>query len=202
MAEGPVIHIVDDEETVRSSLAFLLSASGWNVRTYASARSLLDHAPGLEGCLITDLRMPDMDGIELLRQLSATGATLPAIVMTGHGEIQAAIEAIRAGAADFIEKPFSQEVLFGSISRTLETASAPPPPADIQRRLASLDELEDRVLRQMVQGQSGKSIAAELGVTTDAVSRCVEQIMLKMEADGLAHLIRLVGQAGPDRDES
>jgi two-component system response regulator FixJ len=118
-----VVHIVDDEETVRNSLAFLLASSGFAVRTHESAVAFLDFAPTIRnGCLITDLRMPDMDGVELLRRLREADALLPAIVITGHGDVQMAVEAMKHGALDFIEKPFSDDVLLDSIRRAVDRA--------------------------------------------------------------------------------
>ena len=111
-----VVHIVDDEEAVRSSLAFLLSGAGFAVRMHESATDFLAVAGNIKnGCLITDLRMPDMSGVELLRRLRDNGALLPAIVITGHGDVQMAVEAMKNGALDFIEKPFSDDVLIDAI---------------------------------------------------------------------------------------
>src|SRR5688572_17130191 len=119
-----VVHIVDDEETVRNSLAFLLTTSGYAARAHTSATEFLKIAPAIRnGCLITDLRMPDMSGVELLRGLRQAGAMLPAIVITGHGDVQMAVEAMKNGALDFIEKPFSDDVLLESIKRVVELAS-------------------------------------------------------------------------------
>lgn len=120
-----VVHIVDDEESVRTSLAFLLDISGFAVRTHASAQAFLDIAPEIQnGCLVTDLRMPDIDGVELLRRLKASGTMLPAIVVTGHGDVQMAVQAMKNGAIDFIEKPFSNETIVMSIRRAVELASS------------------------------------------------------------------------------
>ncbi len=119
-----VVHIVDDEEAVRNSLAFLLQTSGFAVRVHETATEFLKLAPTIaNGCLITDLRMPDMDGVELLRRLREAGAMLPAIVITGHGDVQMAVEAMKSGALDFIEKPFSDEVMISSITRAVNRAA-------------------------------------------------------------------------------
>jgi two-component system response regulator FixJ len=199
--EEPVVYVVDDEESVRSSLAFLLSASGYTVKTYASASTFLADAESIEnGCLITDLRMPDMDGFELLRQLRMADAMLPAVVMTGHGDVQSAIEAITHGALDFLEKPFSQDALFGAIRRALEASAAPVPAEEVHRRLSLLDEQEQRVIRRLVSGESAKSIAVEIGSDVSSVSKCSLEIMAKMQADGLPALIRLWVCARPAAD--
>ena len=120
-----VVHIIDDEDAVRSSLSFLLDAAGYAVRTHASASEFLKIAEGLgNGCLVTDLRMSDIDGIELLKRLNAMSAMLPTIMVTGHGDVQMAVEAMKNGAMDFIEKPFSKETILESISRAVDRAGA------------------------------------------------------------------------------
>ena len=129
-----VVHIVDDEEPVRKSLAFLLSMAGFAVRVHDSATSFLACAPGLsKGCLVTDLRMPDMSGVELLEQLAAAKALMPAIVITGHGDVPMAVAAMKAGALDFIEKPFEDEVLIEAIRRAAERI-----PARIRHRMTRM----------------------------------------------------------------
>lgn len=192
-----VVHIVDDEEAVRTSLAFLLSSSGFAVRTHNSALAFLDVAPGIKnGCLITDLRMPDVDGVELLRRLNDAGALLPAIVVTGHGDVQMAVEAMKNGAMDFIEKPFSDDVLISSIRRAVERASAQIDAAQAEdrtrERLASLSEREMQVLRGVVQGRPNKTIAADLGISPRTVEVYRAGLMSKMQADNLAELVRMV----------
>ncbi|MBN9310724.1 response regulator [Devosia sp.] len=118
------VHIVDDEESVRSSLAFLLDTAGFVVRTYATAQAFLDIAAEVRnGCLVTDLRMPDIDGVELLRRLRAAGTLLPAIVGTGHGDAKMAAAAMQNGALDFIETPFSQDAIIRSIRRAVARAA-------------------------------------------------------------------------------
>ena len=118
-----VVHIVDDEEAVRNSLAFLLGTSGFATRIHESASAFLEMAPGIRnGCLITDLRMPDIDGVELLRRLRERDAMLPAIVISGHGDVQMAVEAMKNGAMDFIEKPFSDDVMITAIERAVQQA--------------------------------------------------------------------------------
>jgi two-component system response regulator FixJ len=199
MADRVVVHVVDDEETVRSSLAFLLSASGWEVRTYASARAFLAKAPDLDGCLITDLHMPDMDGIGLLKELAAADAMLPTIVMTGDGEVRAAIEAIHAGALDFIEKPFSEEVVYGAISGVLQMTLNPIPSEEILRRVDGLDQLERRVLDLVADGHSSREIAAVVGTSVEAAATSATRVISKLQADGLPQLIHLLKSAGLTR---
>ncbi len=192
-----VVHVVDDEEAVRNSLAFLLGAAGFAVRTHPSATAFLEVASGIRnGCLVTDLRMPDIDGVELLRRLGAQGAMLPAIVVTGHGDVQMAVEAMKNGALDFIEKPFSDEVLIESIQRAVDRASssldAEAAEARVRDKLATLSEREMQVLRGVVQGQPNKAIAFELGISPRTVEVYRAGLMNKMQAKSLAELVRMV----------
>lgn len=208
-----VVHIVDDEEAVRNSLAFLLSGAGFAVRVHESATEFLALAPQISnGCLITDLRMPDMDGVELLRRLRSADAMLPAIVITGHGDVQMAVEAMKSGAIDFIEKPFSDDVLIESIARAAGRA-AERVQSDaaldlVRQRVASLSERERQVLRGVVAGQANKSIAHQLGISPRTVEVYRAGLMGKMQAKSLPDLVRMVMNIeipdatpdGPERD--
>lgn len=192
-----VVHIVDDEEAVRNSLAFLLSGAGFAVRVHESATEFLAIAGGIRnGCLITDLRMPDMDGVELLRRLRDNDALLPAIVITGHGDVQMAVEAMKNGALDFIEKPFSDEVLIDSIARAVNTAAqrlqSDALLEQIRQRLATLSEREMQVLKGVVAGQANKTIAFELGISPRTVEVYRAGLMSKMQARSLPDLVRMV----------
>lgn len=196
-----VVHIVDDEEPVRASLAFLLTTSGFAARTHASATAFLEVAPGIHnGCLITDLRMPDMDGVELLRRLKQADAMLPAIVITGHGDVQMAVEAMKSGALDFIEKPFADDVLLASIGKVVELAAnrvRNDAASEATRdRLASLSEREMQVLRGVVAGQPNKVIAFELGISPRTVEVYRAGLMAKMQARSLPDLVRMVLDIG------
>ena len=200
-----VVHIVDDEEAVRNSLAFLLASAGFAVRTHETASAFLAVAPSIRnGCLITDLRMPDMDGVELLRRLRDAGAMLPAIVITGHGDVRMAVEAMKYGALDFIEKPFSDEVLIASIGHAIEQASALVESdamlAATRERLASLTERESQVLRGVVAGLPNKTIAFDLGISPRTVEVYRAGLMGKMQAKNLPELVRMV--MGIDQDFS
>ncbi|MBK8085740.1 MAG: response regulator transcription factor FixJ [Devosia sp.] len=201
-----VVHIVDDEEAVRNSLAFLLSGAGFAVRVHDSATQFLAIAGGIRnGCLITDLRMPDMDGVELLRKLRDAGALLPAIVITGHGDVQMAVEAMKNGALDFIEKPFSDQVLIDSIARAVERAdeqvSSEAAEELVRQRVASLSERERQVLNGVVAGQPNKTIAFELGISPRTVEVYRAGLMGKMQARSLAELVRMVMDIGYDPTE-
>lgn len=196
-----VVHIVDDEEAVRSSLAFLLAASGFTVRVHETATDFLRLAPKISnGCLITDLRMPDIDGVELLRRLRAAGALLPAIVVTGHGDVQMAVEAMKNGALDFIEKPFANDVLIASIRRAVNRAAEQHQSAamaeEVRRRLDSLSERERQVLGGVAAGQANKTIAFRLGISPRTVEVYRAGLMAKMQAKSLAELVRMVMDAG------
>ncbi len=196
-----VVHIVDDEEAVRNSLAFLLQTSGFAVRVHESATEFLKLAPGISnGCLITDLRMPDMDGVELLRRLREAGAMLPAIVITGHGDVQMAVEAMKSGALDFIEKPFSDDVMISSITRAVNRATelhqSVAAAEQVRQRLDTLSERERQVLGGVVSGQANKTIAFDLGISPRTVEVYRAGLMAKMQARSLAELVRMVMDAG------
>jgi two-component system response regulator FixJ len=192
-----VVHIVDDEEAVRNSLAFLLASAGFAVRVHETATDFLALAPTISnGCLITDLRMPDMDGVELLRRLRTAGALLPAIVITGHGDVQMAVEAMKNGALDFIEKPFADDVLIDSIGRAVNRAAEQHQSAaaaeQVRQRLESLSDRERQVLGGVVAGQPNKTIAFNLGISPRTVEVYRAGLMAKMQARSLAELVRMV----------
>lgn len=196
-----VVHIVDDEESVRASLAFLLDNAGYPVRTHASAQSFLDIAPTVRnGCLVTDLRMPDIDGVELLKRLNQMQAVLPTIVVTGHGDVQMAVEAMKNGAMDFIEKPFSKETIIESIERAAQRAEEKVQTEQLQARvrdaLATLSEREQQVLDGVIKGLPNKVIAFELGISPRTVEGYRATLMAKMHARNLAELVRMVMDAG------
>jgi two-component system response regulator FixJ len=190
-----VIHIVDDEESVRSSLAFLLDIAGFSTATYMSASALLARVDVLEdGCVVTDLRMPDIDGVELLRRLRGAGATIPAIVVTGHADVQMAVEAIRQGAFDFIEKPFSDAKIISSINAATDKASR-----EAEQRqsvvaaeiLRTLTERELQVMRGMVDGLPNKVIAENLRMSPQLVEDHRTALMERMQVKTLPELVRI-----------
>ena len=192
-----VVHIVDDEEAVRNSLAFLLTTAGFAVRVHESATAFLAVAEQIHnGCLITDLRMPDMDGVELLRRLRDADAMLPAIVITGNGDVQMAVEAMKHGAIDFIEKPFSDDVLIDSIGRAAahanEKLQITQSLEQTRQRLSVLSERERQVLKGVVAGQPNKAIAFELGISPRTVEVYRAGLMGKMQARSLPDLVRMV----------
>ena len=194
MRDSPIVHIVDDDAAVRESLAFLLSSAGVAVRLYDSATAFLAGLPEIKGgCLITDMRMPCMTGLELLNELKAKACGLPAIVVTGHGDVPLAVEAMKAGAVDFIEKPFDQETILHAVQAALERGSGGDGgegPA-IGAKLASLSERERQVLDGLIAGNPNKIIAHDLGISPRTVEVYRANLMAKMAARSLSELIRM-----------
>jgi two-component system, LuxR family, response regulator FixJ len=207
MTSSGVVHIVDDDDAVRQSLAFLLSSSGLAVRLYDSATAFLSGLSGLQGgCLITDVRMSGMTGIELLHQLRAKACSLPAIVITGHGDVPLAVEAMKAGAVDFIEKPFDQEAILNAVKRALERGMEADSGdgAAAAAKLATLSERERQVLEGLVAGHPNKTIAYNLGISPRTVEVYRANLMAKMGARSLSELIRkaIVANVAPARRAS
>lgn len=197
MAADFVVHIVDDEEAVRKSLAFLLSMSGYAARVHESATAFLAAAPGLANCcLVTDLRMPDMSGVDLLKRLRTQNAMLPTIVITGHGDVPMAVEAMKAGAMDFIEKPFEDEVLLDAIRRAASELEARAGRDDetpaIRLRMETLTDRERQVLSGVVAGLANKTIAYELDISPRTVEVYRANVMAKMQARSLPELVRMM----------
>jgi two-component system response regulator FixJ len=194
MADNPIVHIVDDDAAVRQSLAFLLGSAGLAVRLYDSATAFLAGLPGLKGgCLITDMRMPGMTGLELLHELRAKSCGLPAIVVTGHGDVPLAVEAMKAGAVDFIEKPFDQEAILSAVQAALDRAGGGDngDGQAIKARLGTLSERERQVLDGLIAGHPNKTIAYDLGISPRTVEVYRANLMTKMAARSLSELIRM-----------
>ncbi len=201
MSDKAVIHIIDDDDAARDSLDFLLNASGFDVRSYDSAVAFLAALPDSRfGCVITDVRMPGMSGIELLTQLNSRQFTLPIIVITGHGDVPLAVEAMRAGAADFLEKPYDDEALILSIKRALVSAQSNAADdttnADIVSRISGLSGRETEVMAGLVAGKANKVIAMELNISPRTVEIYRANVMSKMMADSLPALVRMAISAG------
>ena len=194
MPVNAVVHIVDDDEAVRQSLAFMLGSVGLPIRLYESAKVFLESLdPSLCGCLVTDVRMPEMTGIELLNRIKDRMPLLPAIVITGHGDIPLAVEAMKAGAVDFIEKPFEEEVLLKAVKAALDKAGGENDGQlpEVLSRLATLSERERQVLEGLVAGQANKVIAAAHGISPRTVEVYRANVMTKMQAKSLPELVRM-----------
>ena len=197
MATSDIVHVIDDDADVRESLAFLLGTAGFTARVHDSANAFLAVLSEVnEGCIVTDVRMPGIDGIELQRRLGASGNKLPVIVMTGHGDIALAVEAMKAGAMDFIEKPFDDDVLIAAI-RTALSRRAGDRERDAQgeavrERLKLLSERERQVMDGLVAGKPNKIIAYDLGISARTVEIYRANVMTKMQADSLSALVRMV----------
>jgi two-component system, LuxR family, response regulator FixJ len=193
----PVVFIVDDDEAVRSSLRLLLKSVGLAPVALGSAREFLDkHDPAQPGCLVLDVRMPEMSGLELQEQLNLQGAVVPVIFITGHGDVPMAVEAMQAGAFDFLQKPFRDQDLIDRIQRALErdakNRAALTQHAKIRERFESLTPREREVLTLMARGKPNKVMAAELGVSQRTVEIHRARVMEKSGADSLAQLVRMV----------
>lgn len=196
MANNQVVHVIDDDAAVRRSLAFLLSTAGLPVRVHDSAAAFLSAGAVEDGCIVTDVRMPGMDGLELLRRLKSSGLDMPVIVITGHADIALAVEAMKAGAVDFIEKPFDDELLLRSIRQALAQrkaeAASGSNAAAVRVRLKLLSERERQVLDGLVAGKANKVIAYDLGISARTVEIYRANVMTKMQADSLSALVRMV----------
>lgn len=196
MANEPVVHIVDDDAAIRDSLAFLLDTANLVSKTYESAAALLARAPNLEpGCIVTDVRMPEMNGLEMVRRLAEIGVRHPVIVMTGHADVPLAIEAVRAGVKDFIEKPFDDDALLASIRAAIagqaQAAEQAGRDTELRERLASLSSRERQVLDGLVAGHANKVIAFDLEISPRTVEVYRANVMTKMQARSLSELVRM-----------
>ena len=197
-----VVHVVDDDVDVRKSLGFLLATADFAVRLYESATAFLATEPKeVEGCIVTDVRMPGIDGIEFLRQLKSRGLSVPVIVMTGHADVALAVQAMKEGAADFIEKPFDDQIIIDSLRSALNHRSHPiaahPQSTEIRKNLATLSERERQVLDGLVSGLPNKTIAYDLGISPRTVEIHRANVMSKMGAGSLSHLVRMALIAEP-----
>jgi two-component system response regulator FixJ len=191
------VFIVDDDDAVRDSLGLLMKSVGLKARVFDSAESFLEnYKPANTGCLVLDIRMPGMSGIELQRELSNRKLELPIIFITAHGDIPMAVEAVRNGALDFVQKPFDDKELVGKIekalSESLQRQEDDLERAEIRRRASTLTAREQEVMSQVVQGKANKVIAGDLGVSQRTVEIHRARVMEKMQAGSLAHLVRMV----------
>jgi two-component system, LuxR family, response regulator FixJ len=201
MTDKTVIHVIDDDAAMRDSLAFLLDVNGFEAKVYDSATAFLSQAPIAQlACVVSDIRMPGMNGIELVRKLRGEGATCPVILITGHGDVALAVEAMKAGAADFIEKPFDDAVLLGAIRSALEVQPVSPGDSAVKReaeaKLADLSPRERDVLRGLVAGKINKVIAHDLSISPRTVEVYRANLMAKTGARSMSELMRIALAAG------
>lgn len=190
------VHVVDDEEAVRKSMAFLLTMAGFTVRVYESATGFLAIAPTIRnGCLVTDLRMPDMSGVELLRNMKSADLRIHSIVIMGHGDVPMAVEAMKAGALDFIEKPFEDELLIAAVKHAaMQLSDIRDDQEDVEAihlRLSELTDRERQVLSSVVEGLANKTIAYDLNISPRTVEVHRANVMSKMKAKSLPELVRM-----------
>jgi two-component system response regulator FixJ len=198
MKPDPVIFVVDDDEAVRDSLCFLLEAAGYRCAAFPSGAALLQARPALSfGCLLLDVRMPEIDGVTTLERLRAEGFLLPTIIITGHADVPLAVRAMKAGARDFIEKPFSDGVILEAIAAAL-SAEANAPGQEAVAKVASLSPREREVLEGLVAGLPNKTIAYDLGISPRTVEIHRAHVMEKLAARSLSDLVRTALAAGVD----
>jgi two-component system, LuxR family, response regulator FixJ len=190
------VHIIDDDQALRDSLAFLLRSAQLEVRSFDSAKTFLDALPNASvGCVITDIRMPDMNGIDLLRRLKELKVGVPVIVITGHGDVALAVEAMKIGAVDFFEKPFNDDQLVASVRAALQQqqdqTKRGAERAEIEHRISTLSAREKDVLAGLIDGRANKQIAFDLGISPRTVEIYRANLMNKMQADSLSDLVRM-----------
>lgn len=191
-----VVHVVDDDVDVRKSLGFLLATADFAVRLHDSATAFLTNEPKeVHGCIVSDVRMPGIDGIEFLRRLKARGDAVPVIIITGHADVALAVQAMKEGATDFIEKPFDDQMLIDAIHAALNNrdpvAAVNAQAADIRKHLSTLSQRERQVLDGLVSGLPNKTIAYDLGISPRTVEIHRANVMNKMGAGSLSHLVRM-----------
>jgi two-component system response regulator FixJ len=193
----PVVYVIDDDEGARHSLEFMIDCAGLAVRSFASADAFLAAAPPLDhACIVTDVRMPGMTGIELAQELKRQGKQVPVIIITGHADVPLAVQAMHAGASDFIEKPFADDAMLNAIRSALaKRADGDEIRAErdrVQQLMATLSTREREVVEGLVAGEANKAIAFDLGISARTVEVYRANAMLKMQAKTLSDLVRMV----------
>lgn len=201
MVDKKLIHIVDDEEAIRRSASYMLKTSGYAVETWPSGAAFLKEVRHAEqGCVLLDIRMPDVDGIEVQRLLAERGVTMPVVIMTGHGDISIAVRAMKAGAVDFLEKPFEKAVLLGAIEaafeRLMAADSVASRAAEAEVILSALTPRERDVLEGLAQGLPNKTIAYDLGISPRTVEVHRANLMAKLDVRSLSDALRIAFSAG------
>lgn len=205
MAYRGKVYVIDDDEAMRDSLDFLLGAADFQVSLFESALNFLDALSTLDfGCVVSDVRMPGIDGIELLKRLKADGSPFPVVIMTGHGDVPLAVEAMKLGAMDFLEKPFEDDRLIGMIETALSRAEPGiknnAATLEIQSRIANLSPRERQVMDGLIAGLSNKQIAKEYDISPRTIEVYRANVMTKMQAASLSELVRLAMRGGAVKD--
>jgi len=205
MSHRGKVYVIDDDEAMRDSLDFLLSSANFHVTLFESAHHFLDALSGLDfGCVVSDVRMPGINGIELLKRLKAIRSAFPVLIMTGHGDVPLAVEAMKLGAADFLEKPFEDDRLIGMIDAALRqaesSARSEAATLDIGARIATLSPRERQVMDGLIAGLSNKLIAREYDISPRTIEVYRANVMTKMQASSLSELVRLAIRAGALKD--
>ena len=196
-----VVHVIDDDDAVRDSLSFLLTAAGLTITAYDSATAFVAKLPRVAaGCIVTDIRMPGLSGVDLLKRLKLEGIRMPVIVMTGHGDVPLAVEAMKLGAVDFLEKPFDDDHLLAAIRSALDRHGDDDKRAErevaFRERLETLSAREQQVLDGLIAGHPNKTIAYDLGISARTVEVYRANVMTKMQAGSLSELVRMAMIAG------
>jgi two-component system response regulator FixJ len=205
MAHRGKVYVIDDDEAMRESLDFLLGAADFHVTLFESAQHFLDALPDASfGCVVSDVRMPGIDGIEMLKRLKASRSIFPVVIMTGHGDVPLAVEAMKLGAVDFLEKPFEDDRLIGMIDIALKQAESGAQTeavtVEIAARIASLSPRERQVMEGLIAGLSNKLIAREYDISPRTIEVYRANVMTKMQAGSLSELVRLAMRAGAIKD--
>ena len=205
MAHRGKVYVIDDDEAIRDSLDFLLGAADFQVLLFESALNFINTLSTLDfGCVVSDVRMPGIDGIELLKRLKAGGSLFPVVIMTGHGDVPLAVEAMKLGAMDFLEKPFEDDRLIGMIEAALRRAEPSvkneAATLEIQSRIASLSPRERQVMDGLIAGLSNKLIAREYDISPRTIEVYRANVMTKMQAASLSELVRLAMRGGALKD--
>lgn len=205
MTTKGMIYVIDDDDAMRDSLNFLLDSSGYSVTLFDDAQRFMDALPGLAfGCVVSDVRMPGIDGIELLKRMKAQHSPFPILIMTGHGDVPLAVEAMKLGAVDFLEKPFEDDRLIAMIETTIRqaepAAKSEAIARDVAARVASLSPRERQVMEGLVAGLSNKLIARDYDISPRTIEVYRANVMTKMQAGSLSELVRLAMRAGMLKD--
>ena len=201
MPDRGKVYVIDDDEAMRDSLNFLLDSADFKVTLFETALTFLDVLPSLDfGCVVSDVRMPGLDGIELLKRMKAGNSTFPIVIMTGHGDVPLAVEAMKLGAVDFLEKPFDDDRLIGMIETAIRqaepTARSEAAAHDIAARIATLSPRERQVMDGLIAGLSNKLIARDYDISPRTIEVYRANVMTKMQANSLSELVRLAMRAG------